>query len=67
MPTKEEKHHSSGGGSNTNGSGSSNSSGTEKQHKYCFLCNRNEFTLISFDPTIEKDLRSIYSIDVINF
>lgn len=69
MPTKEEKHHSSGGGSSSSSSSSSNSSsgsGTEK-HKYCLLCNRNEFTLKSFDPSIEKDLRAIYNIDVINF
>lgn len=77
MPTKEEKHHgSSGSGSssnsngNSNGNGNSNSSGgsgTEKQHKYCLLCNRNEFTLESFDSTNEKDLRAIFNIDVIKF
>lgn len=70
MPTKEEKHQSSGGGSSgsssgaTNTSNNSSNSGTEK-HKYCLLCNRNDFTLNTFDPTIEKDLRAIFNIDVI--
>lgn len=70
MPTKEEKHQSSGGGSSgsssgaTNTSNNSSNSGTEK-HKYCLLCNRNDFTLHTFDPTIEKDLRAIFNIDVI--
>lgn len=58
--------NSSSGGTNTNNNNNSSSSnsGTEK-HKYCLLCNRNDFTLNTFDPTIEKDLRAIFNTEVI--
>lgn len=81
MPTKEEKHQSSSGngaGGNgttnsnstntTNGnstSSSSSSSSAEKHLRYCMLCNRNDFTLNTFNVTIEKDLRAIFNTEVI--
>lgn len=73
MPTKEEKQSSSGsssssgGGTTTttsNSNGSSSSCSNEK-HKYCLLCNRNDFTLNAFNATIEKDLRAIFNTEVI--
>lgn len=79
MPTKEEKQSSSGGGSasggtttvnstnttTSSGSGSGNNSCSSEKHKYCLLCNRNDFTLNTFNATIEKDLRAIFNTEVI--
>lgn len=77
MPTKEEKQSSSGSGSSgssggggtttansTNTTSTSSCSSSEK-HKYCLLCNRNDFTLNTFNATIEKDLRTIFNTEVI--
>lgn len=73
MPTKEEKQSSSGSGgsggggtttANSTNTNTSNGSSSEK-HKYCLLCNRNDFTLNPFTATIEKDLRAIFNTEVI--
>lgn len=77
MPTKEEKQSSSGSSSSSSGGGttttsnsngnssSSSSSCSNEKHKYCLLCNRNDFTLNAFNATIEKDLRAIFNTEVI--
>lgn len=69
MPSDEEKSvYSSSSSSSTSSIINNNCSGSEKtnkKHKYCSLCNRNDYTLSSFDRSIGNELQAIFEVDVI--